>query len=397
MHRTIQWTNESAFWPSDPASGAGIMQLTGDVGIATNIYCEDPTCSPGNRIAIFRSLHCDASASAELWVGDLENGLCARLDTGATWVGAFARAYGEVLYYPRLVDDHWEIRRLTFSTLEIDVVHRFPSGMLPHRTLGSASPDGRLLANGRLRPDGWYEAFVLDLETGSEHILAAGEDFCNPHPRFDRQAGEWVLVQQNRGWRYDPASGNPALADPTLGATLVLCRSDGSELRELPVARPAIPPGISGHESWLKGQPAFIYSTAPMDPPFDDGQRVGNLLRYRVGDARPSVVADAPDIYFGHVSSSACGRFWCCDGWHWPHDGQDCCRVAPRIFVGSLHTGKYAALCDVGGAWPRYENGHAHPYLSADNRHAIFTSTRAGFPQVFRATLPAGLLEELES
>ena len=388
-----RWQGESAYWPADPLSGADILQLTGNISIATNIYCEDPACSPANRIVIFRSTTCDAAEPAELWVADVEKGRSILVDRDASWVGAGPQAYGTRFYYPRFFESHWELRELSLDTLEHRTVREFRGGSPRFRTLGSASPDGRYLATLHCEDDDNNDVFVMDIETGDRRTIARGHDWLNPHPRFDRMQGDWVLVQHNRGHRR--SAGGMEVTDPNVGVTLVLCRRDGSEQQTLPIARPFIPQGVSGHEAWIKGEPAFVYSTAPMDPPYDDGTRRGNLLLYRVGDDRPSVLADAPDLYFGHVSTSACGRYWCCDAWKWPHDGQDCCRCAPVIYVGDLMTRRFAPVCEVGGCWPRYENGHSHPYLSADNRHVVFTSTRAGFPQVFRATLPEGFLTRL--
>ena len=390
-----RWSGESAYWPADPTSGAQVLQLTGDVAIATNIYCEDPACSPGNRIAVVRSLRCDAYAPAELWVVDVERARTIQVDCNMRWPGACAQAYGDFFYYPRFFDNHWELRRLSFSTLVVETVRNYPNTVEPYGALGSVSPDGRYLVTSRRQSDGNHNIFVLDIETDCQQTIAQGPDFYNPHPRFDRQQGEWVLVQHNRGYRLE--HGVMRCVDPHVGVTLVLCKRDGTEQRVLPIARPFIPQGISGHEAWLNNQPAFVYSTSPAHPPYDDGERCGNLLMYRLGDEKPVVLADAPDLYFGHVSTSACGRYWCCDAWNWPHDGEDCCRCAPRIFVGSVATRRFAVVCDVGGVWPRYENGHAHPYLSSDNRYAIFTSTRTGLPQVFRAELPVGFLEQLDT
>jgi hypothetical protein len=340
-------------------------------------------------------MYCNAQKPAELWVTDIESGLSVLVEEESSWNGAYPQAYGDLFFYPRLVGDRWEIRRLRFSTLDTETVYRFPEGTSAYRNLGSASPDGRHLVNERILDDGRHEVIVLDLETGGVQPIAIGEDYCNPHPRFDRQQGDWVLVQHNRGYRRNPETGLMEVPNPDPGTTLELCKVDGTEHHNIPIARPAIPQGVSGHESWLKDQNTIIYSTTPLDLPYDDGRRVGNLLRYHIGDEKPTVISHAPDIYFGHASASACGRYWCCDGWDWTHDGRDACRCAPRLYVGSIETGNFAMVSEVGGVWPRYENGHAHPYLSADNRHVVFTSTRAGFPQVFRATLPEGFLEQL--
>jgi hypothetical protein len=390
-----QWANESAYWPDDAASGAMTLQLTGNVSIATNIYNEDPACSPENRIAVVRSAYASASAPAELWVVDLATSRSVPVDTEMSWQGACPQAYGNLFFYPRRCRDRWELRRLRFSTLEIETIWEFESDEFPFRALGSASPDGRLLTNLRRGEQDVSEVIVFDIENGASRIIAAGAEFFNPHPRFDRRRGEQVLVQQNRGMLWNSQDGARTV-DATLGATLVLANLTDGTTASLPISRPAIPHGVSGHEAWVTGEAAFLYSLSPVDPAFDDGRRRGNLLLYRLGEELPRVVADAPDLYFGHVSTSACGRFWCCDAWHWPHDGTDCCRVAPRLTVGSLATGRFAFVGDVGGPWPRYENGHSHPYLSADNTRVVFTSARAGLPQVFSATLPAGLLAGLD-
>lgn len=389
------WTGESAYHPNDPLTGTEILQLTGSVAQATNIYCEDPACSPGGLIAVVRSPWCNPRAPAELWVADVASGRMAWVDTDITWHGACPQAYGDLFFYLRYRQGRRELARLRFSSLEVQPVHDLGEDKDTFVTLGSASPDGRFLVNDRRLGETQHETVVLDLDNGRLTPLAAGEEFFNPHPRFDRMEGQWVLIQHNRGWRM--AEGKlPELVDPAARVTLHLARRDGSELRDLPVACPAIPQGVSGHESWLKGQPAFVYSLTPLDPPHDDGRRIGNLVLYRLGEAGPTVLAHAPDIYFGHVSTSACGTYWLCDAFPWPHDGSDCCRVAPRIAVGCIATGRWAYVCETGGqVWPRYENGHAHPFLTADNRHIIFTSMRTGLPQVFRATVPVGLLEDL--
>ncbi len=388
------WSREALIHPKDPICGADIWQLTANVTHATNIYCEDPTCSPGNRIAVVRSAFANASAPAELWVTDVDAARSVLVDTDMTWTGACAQAYGDFFFYPRAAGDHWALYRLRFSTLETKCIHHFEPGR-SFVALGSASPDGRYLTSAICDEEHVHHVVVLDLENGAMAELAVGTDFCNPHPRFDRQQGDFVLVQHNRDNLRSIHHGELESTARNLGTTLVLSGRDGSSRESIPIARPAIEPGVSGHESWLKDQPAFVYSTSPLDPPYDDGERRGNLLLYRLGEPHPTVLADAPDLYFGHVSTSACGHYWCCDVWPWTHDGEDACIVAPKIAIGSVATRRWEVLCEVGGGMARFENGHAHPYLSADNRHVIYTSTRTGSPQIFRATLPEGFLANI--
>ena len=91
-------------------------------------------------------------------------------------------------------------------------------------------------------------------------------------------------------------------------------------------------------------------------------------------------------------SSLSCGRFWVCDAW--PLERR--CTGPPDIVIGSPTSGKFARLCQAGGHWANFETGHAHPYLTADNRHVIFGSTRTGVPQVYAASIPNGFLDALE-
>ena len=386
-----QWIKEKAFWQDDPLIGAKVVQLTGNLSMATNIYSEDPTCSKDNIIAVFRSTK--IGATGELCVVDIKNEISTEIDSNVHWVGACAQAYGDFFFYPCFNKGKWEMRRLCFSTLQVEVIHNL-SGETPYTTLGSVSPDGRYIANQKCPDENFYQVIVLDTETGEEKIIAEGPDFCNPHPRFDRIKGEWVLVQKNCGCRF--IDREIKRVDTDVAVTLVLCNRDGLKQVELPVAKPSIPCEVSGHEAWIKNQTAFIFSSSPVNLPYDDGQKCGNLLLYCIGDEKPRVIAHAPELYFGHVSTSACGNYWCCDAWEWKHDRLDCCVYAPKIAVGSIKTGKFAFVCQVEGFWPEYEIGHSHPYMSADNKHIVFVSTRTGFPQIFCAEIPDGFLKNLD-
>jgi len=390
-HSEKKWISETAYWPDDPVSGTRIVQLTGIVSMATNIYCEDPACSPQNRIAVFRTMK--IGCPGELWIVDINERLSVRIDDGVDWVGSCPQSYGDFFFYPRLKKDKWEMVRLCFSTLETEVVYLFPEKKI-FTTLGSASCDGRYIVNQRTPAENEYQVVVIDIETGKETIIISGADFCNPHPRFDRINGKWILIQKNYGYRRVGRYVRKVYPDATV--TLNICSRDGKEKIDAPVAKPFIPCGVSGHEAWLKKQEAFIYSSSCLDQPYEDGNKSGNLLFYKFGGEKPQVITHAPELYFGHVSTSSCGRYWCCDVWYWKHAASDVCNCAPRIAIGSIKTGKFAFVCEVGGFWPNYEIGHSHPYLSSDSKYVIFTSTRTGFPQVFLAELPEGFLEKLE-
>lgn len=108
---------------------------------------------------------------------------------------------------------------------------------------------------------------------------------------------------------------------------------------------------------------------------------------------RPRVLAHAPELHFCHVSASHCGCYWVADAWK---RGEEHGERQTTIVVGSMTSGKFARLCRTGGRWGGYEPAHAHPYLTADNRWAIFGSLRTGTAQVFAAEIPDGFLQALD-
>jgi len=387
-----RWFRESVIHGEDPLCGSVITQLTSQTTMATSIYCEDPNCSAEcGRIVVLRGHHTHLMTGAEVWVTEPETGRSALIDCDGSIYGSAQHAYSDLFFFARHSSGSRELVRLCLSTLETETVHRCDASHPGYHTIGSLSPDSRFHVNEVRRPQSVSQVVVLDLETGIETVIAEGTDLFNPHPRFDRMAGEWVLVQHNRGQRITP-DDEVETFDPSQGTTLFAVRRDGSERRDLPVARPFIAAGVSGHEAWIKGEPEFVASLAGADSPYDDGTRAGNLVLCRLGSPLPKVIAHAPDTYFGHVSTSCCGRFWVCDAW--PLDQN--CVGPPDVVIGSLASGKFARLCRVRGHWTNFETGHAHPYLTADSRYVIFGSTRAGMPQVYAASVPDGVLDALE-
>ena len=312
-------------------------------------------------------------------------------DADGSVYGCAQHAYSDDFFYTRHSSGNRELVRLCLSTLETETVLKRPADHPGYREFGAMSPDSRFYVNLVQRGETW-EVMVADLQTGRESAVASAPDLFNPHPRFDRVQGEWLLIQHNRGQRWS-GEGEIEVLDDRLGATVFLVRRDGTGRRDLPISRPFIASSISGHEAWIKGQMAFLVSLRFTDEPYHDGARTGNLVMCRIGEDRPRVATHAPDKYFGHVSTSACGRYWVCDMW-----GREAgaWRKTPDIVVGSLASGNHAVLCSVGGNWPKYEAGHAHPYMTADAQRVIFGSTRTGTAQVYAAAIPPGFLEALK-
>ncbi|MBM4085851.1 MAG: hypothetical protein FJ272_13770 [Planctomycetes bacterium] len=385
-HLPSKWLTETILREVDPAAGAVIRQLTCQSTMATSIYCEDPFCSQAcNRLIVLRSENTHLAGPVELWIIDLRTQRSRLVDPDASAFGLAQHAYADEFFYFRVSDAGRQLLRLRLSTLEVAPVFSLPPTHPGYSNWGSMSPDARFYVNLRTRASGeTSRVAVLDLQTGQETVIAEGDDLFNPHPRFDRMKGEHVLVQHNRGQRLIE-DGRVESVNENMGPTLFLVRRDGTGRRDLPISQPYIPVRVSGHEAWIKGQPEIVLS---LIGPYDDGHRVGNLIACRIGDERPRVLAHAPTTYYGHVSTSCCGLYWVCDAWE---KGSH----HPTIAVGGIESGKFRTLCAVGGGTAHFETGHAHPYMTPDNRFVIFGSTRAGLAQVFSAQIPAGFLDSL--
>ncbi|MCM8758254.1 MAG: hypothetical protein NC906_00570 [Candidatus Omnitrophica bacterium] len=119
------------------------------------------------------------------------------VDKDIVWFRSFPQSYGDFFFYQKFNGIYWEIRKLCFSTLELETVCHLPANAMPYETFGSASGCGRYIAN-LISYDDIFNVVVFDLEKKEQKTIISGPDFCNPHPRFDRMKGEWVLVQHNR-------------------------------------------------------------------------------------------------------------------------------------------------------------------------------------------------------
>ncbi|NCO32474.1 MAG: hypothetical protein GW893_01195 [Armatimonadetes bacterium] len=114
----------------------------------------------------------------------------------------------------------------------------------------------------------------------------------------------------------------------------------------------------------------------------------GNLLAVRADQPARFVCSG---FCFGHVHTSVCGRYFCCDE---PRSGD--------IVVGSIRSGKHFVACNAGAITAEInaefgQSGHAHPYLSPDLKWIVYNSCRTGRPAIHVASVPEELMAEVES
>ncbi|MCM8816644.1 MAG: hypothetical protein NC913_03935 [Candidatus Omnitrophica bacterium] len=134
----------------------------------TNIYCEDPACCQQNRIAVFRLPTPVDTDPGELWVIDLQQLQSIFVDKDIVWFRSFPQSYGDFFFYQKFNGIYWEIKKLCFSTLELETVCHLPANAMPYETFGSASGCGRYIAN-LISYDDIFNVVVFDLEKKTEN------------------------------------------------------------------------------------------------------------------------------------------------------------------------------------------------------------------------------------
>jgi len=185
------------------------------------------------------------------------------------------------------------------------------------------------------------------------------------------------MIQHNRGSKFSPEGVRERAIGPE-GAILYLLSVPDAKRAELQVGHPYTT-FITGHESWIATSGEILFSVVARDY---YAPEKGNLLRVRPGE--PARVA-ARGFQANHVNVSRCGRFFCCDDW----------RGTCRIVIGSLQTGRTAAVCESKASMQRDANTHPHAYLTPDLKWIVFNSDRSGFPHIHAASVPPGLMESL--
>jgi len=226
-----------------------------------------------------------------------------------------------------------------------------------------------------------------DLESARMEVVhEGGDDLFNCHVQVEPGKGEDLMIQHNRGAVLDDEANQVRATGPE-GATLYLISTRGDNLRRLPVGKPYTWP-IQGHQVWL-GRTGGILFTTGHDDEDDDVARAQGVIRVLGSGARESRVLSRGHL-FHHPSLSEDGRFYVTETGCRP-EGKE----TSLILLGSMRSGKVRVLCDSGS---RTAEKYAcpEPYFTPDCKWVIYNSGRTGSPHIYAATVPAGMLEELE-
>ena len=365
---------------SEHENGVAVYQVTEDLLEKSNIYCETPWCSADGKNFVYQQTPAGNGPNRSEYI------LCEfgtwKARSAGRGLGAPSINHDGIFHYRRVTKtESQELVRLDLATGNSEVIHEFPKD-LPLRTRGwgAVSRDERYFAYGvSLNYDPpLFGIDLIDLTDGSHNRIVEDRFICNPHTQFEPGGSRQLLVQHNRGCRFQADGTMIDLVGPE-GGTLFLVDIPDGKITRLQLG-PPFTPGITGHEAWIAGTGEILLSVRAVG---SYAPEKGNLVRIGPG-APPKIVSGG--YRFNHVGVSACGRFFSCDDW----------QGDSKLVIGSIETGKNAVVCEAHTSRGRSQNTHGHPYLSPDLKWLVFNSDRTGRPQVYAASVPPEMIEDLE-
>ena len=374
-----QPTSSGAIHLERQSTGAEIWQVTSEELSQSNIYCEVPYCSLDSRYFVYQRSNPKLSRNrTEFMVVELGTWKQHRLDT-SLGLGGSAISHDGLFCYLKLADDgEVDLMRPDLADGSIEQIYRLQDGVRI-RSLGTVSTDRRYYAGGTKTDPGWemFDILLVDLADRTQKILDRDPFILNPHPQFEPGEGRTLMIQHNRGGKFSPDGKMERLVGPE-GATLYTLSVPGGKRTELQVGKPFTTP-CTGHEAWIGDTREMLLTVSASG---DYAPEKGNLLGVRAG--QPARVV-AKGNRFNHVGVSRCGRFFSCDDWRPPYP----------VVIGSIGTGRTAVVCESRTKPTRGQNTHPHAYLTPDLKWVIFNSNRSGFPHVYAASVPEGMIEKL--
>lgn len=384
-----EWSAQGGVFIERQDTGAEIWQVTTEERSQWNIYCEMAYCSADSRYFVYDRSGGDSMNPRDLVVVEIGTWEQRVVDWFMGVEGCAITPDG-IFYYLKRMGDIRQLFRIKFPYGKPEPVHEFHEN--PHHApdnFGAVSHDHRYYV--QMRQDDQLKRFyivLVDLKTGEEKVIDESTNRLT-HAQFDPDDGRQVLVQHNIGYVFGP-DGNLKLPAPWHTLLYVLSIPEGKRT-ELQVGIP-YSTNCTGHQAWIGKTGEILLS---VNASGDYAPEKGNLLGVRPGS--PARVV-AKGYKFMHVGVSRCGRLFSADDMIY----QD--KTGANIIIGSTKTGKTALLCesktkvnfpDPGPDYIQNQNTHPHPYLTPDLKWVIFNSSRSGFPHIYAAKVPEGMVEQL--
>ena len=389
------------------------------------LYMETPVFSgDGNRF-VFRQPAKDyhknlntvgRNTSADAyWMCDIaDNYACVKICDEPGVKGGSMDYKGEYFYYVSDDADNDRIvfLRLNIQTLKkdtISVIDTPPAGCVavPSRVypIAAVRRDGKKYCTGAYLADSRYEngpwgVLVFDTGGGGLDIILEGEDFCNPHPQYAKNADiqNDLLIQHNHGSFINKDYAFAPLVSG-FGADIHVIRDDGADMRTLPWGRDGNE-RCQGHQAWRGELKSAVTSTST------DTGRPGEPARYTLiesepvrceenlrhkglrvqGGRRRELSAGIENPGFVHFAFSLDGQKFVSDFVRrdLKHDDPDNVRIViarirdnePAPMRGMTEIVKTLTV------WDGAQMSHPHPFLSPDCKKVLFNAYVGGRPQI---------------
>jgi len=360
------------------STGTEIWRVTTEERPQSNIYCELPYCSADSQYFVYerKNRKQNKDNPTEFMVVELGTWKQHLLDVGWNMTGCAITREGIFYYLKRTSRREVDLMRADLSKGQPQVIFRLRHPAVAG-SLGTVSPDSRYYARGQ-RLDQEYKRFgvlLVDLEKGTETVIDEDPYNYNTHPQFDPSRNDRLMIQHNRGGKIAANGKIERLVGPE-GATLYVLSVPDGKRTELPVGKPHTTP-CTGHEAWIGTSREIILTVSARD---EFAPEKGNLLAIRPGGAHRVV---ARGYACGHVGATRCGRLFSVDD----------CRGTYNVVIGATQTGRAAVVCASKTSPTRDQSTHVHPYLTPDLKWAIFNSNRSGWPHIYAARVPDGIVK----
>lgn len=362
----------------DPDTGMLVIRMTTLPYVNTHIYPETPISSPDGRYFVWQRAN-PLLGESHFWIADTQT---LRIRQITDEVGAGSPVYppdGSCLYYS-VGRDVYRMDATTFTRRKLWTIPEAIGSVGAIRTISADGKRG-VFAH-RRAGEGENGASMIDLETGDAKRIVELPDCLNAHVQCCRKPGsDLISIQVNDGIERD-AAGNITRLIGDDGASLWLCRDDGSDLTKLNVGSSPLE-HVQGHQCWL-GQTERKITTMHRREKVSDPWMQDRIAVSGAGDETYDIVGEGEG--FTHIHTTLDGRFWVAD-----------CNRTSRVFVGSVKTGRYRLFVNTGATFGAHQSTHPHPFFLGDDRQIGWNSDVTGIPHIYFAAIPDGWMEELEA
>ena len=332
---------------TDPATGVPVVQITSNPTMSTHAGYETMAFTPdSSRFIFFSHRSTERGAPRDLFMANSDGSDLTQV-TDCDGLGDTAMSLdGKTAF----ISVRNEIRAVDLETFEEKTLAAFEENL----SVGAITAGGDyVFAKVNERSD---KGFLFRCNTdGSDHLVLREETVFN-HIMASRTGNYLGWIKNDEINEYDTQ-------------TFYVMKSDGTENHPWAI-------GNWSHSGW-------VGMTDRMQGCLLKPERA--IAWVSPEETEPQIIASG--VYFLHSSGSVDGE-WLAADTNWPNIGIQLVHIA---------SGRYQTLCLDQSSIGHPQYTHPHPVISPDGSKVLFNSDRTGITQVYVATVPDYLKEELRT